>query len=304
MRRSLPGLRVPHHYILATDRVYFVGHPVAVVVATDRYIARDAAEKIEIDWDVLPAVADPEKALAAGAPPVHPEWPDNVAFNYHQEGGDVDKAFAEADVVVKQRITSQRLIPTAMETRGVVAEWRAADRQLNLYTSTQIPHLVRTLVAGMLGLEENRMRVIAPEVGGGFGSKLNVYAEEALMGFVAMKIGKPVKWIESRRENFLCTIHGRGHVDYYEIAAKKDGTILGIKLKIDPGSGRVSSVADAGDSDAERADDAGPVPDARTFAPILWARSPTAFPPMRIAARGVRKRRTGSSAWWIFWRPN
>ncbi len=229
---SLPGLRVPHHYILATDRVYFVGHAVAVVVATDKYLARDAAEKIEIDWDVLPAVADPEKAIAAGAPPVHPEWPDNVAFNYHQEGGDVDQAFAEADVVVKQRITSQRLIPSAMETRGVVAEWRGADRQLNLYTSTQVPHLVRTLVAGMLGLEENRMRVIAPEVGGGFGSKLNIYAEEALMGFIAMQIGKPVKWIESRRENFQCTIHGRGHVDFYELAAKKDGTITGIKLKL------------------------------------------------------------------------
>jgi carbon-monoxide dehydrogenase large subunit len=229
---SLPGLRVPHHYILAMKRVYFVGHPVAVVVATDKYLARDAADLVEIDWDVLPAVADPEKAIAPGAPAVHPEWPDNTAFNYHQEGGDVDRAFAEAEVVVKQRITSQRLVPSAMETRGVVAEWRRADRQLNLYTSTQVPHLVRTLVAGMLGLEENRMRVIAPEVGGAFGSKLNVYAEEALMGFVAMKIGKPVKWIESRRENFLCTIHGRGHVDYFELAAKKDGTILGIKLKL------------------------------------------------------------------------
>ncbi len=157
---SLPGLRVPHHHILATDRVYFVGHPVAVVVATDRYMARDAADLVEVDCDVLPAVADPEKALAPGAPAVHPEWPDNMAFNFHQEGGDVDKAFAEADVVVKQRITSQRLIPTAMETRGVVAEWRAADRRLNLYTSTQIPHLVRTLVAMMLGLEENRLRVV------------------------------------------------------------------------------------------------------------------------------------------------
>ena len=229
---SLPGLRVPHHHVLATDRVYFVGHPVAVVVATDRYLARDAADLVEVDYDVLSAVADPEKALAKGAPAVHPEWPDNTAFTFHQEGGDVDKAFAEADVVVKQRITSQRLIPMALETRGVVAEWRGADRQLNLYTSTQIPHLVRTLVAQMLGLEENRMRVVTPEVGGGFGSKLNVYAEEALMGFVAMKINKPVKWIESRRENFLCTIHGRGHVDYYEVAAKRDGTILGIKLKI------------------------------------------------------------------------
>src|SRR6266699_3541588 len=181
---SLPGLRVPHHHVLATDRVYFVGHPVAVAVATDGYLAGDATY------------------------------------------------FAEVNVVVKQRITSQRLIPMAMETRGVVAEWHGADRQLNLYTSTQIPHLVRTLVAQMLGLEENRMRVVTPEVGGGFGSKLNVYAEEALMGYVAMKINKPVKWIESRRENFLCTIHGRGHVDYYELAAKRDGTILGIKLKI------------------------------------------------------------------------
>src|SRR5580700_4514347 len=229
---SLPGLRVPHHYILAPHRVYFVGHPVAVVVATDRYVAKDAADLIDIDWEVQEAVADPEKAIADGAAPVHPEWPDNKAFTYHQEGGDVDKAFAEADVIVKQRITSQRLIPTAMEGRGVVAEWRAADRQLNLYSSTQIPHLMRTLVAQMLGLEENRLRVVTPEVGGGFGCKLNVYAEEALMGFVAMKIGKPVKWIESRRENFLCTIHGRGHVDYYEVAAKKDGTITGIKLLI------------------------------------------------------------------------
>src|SRR5437588_10080736 len=229
---AMADLRVPQHTILATNRVYFVGHPVAVVVARDGYLARDAADLIEVDYEVLPAVADPEKAQVQGATAVHPEWPDNIAFTLHQEGGEVDKAFAEADVVVKQRITSQRLVPMAMETRGVVAEWRGADRQLNLYTSTQIPHLVRTLVAGMLGLEENRMRVIAPEVGGGFGSKLNVYAEEALMGYVSMKIQKPVKWIESRRENFTCTIHGRGHVDYYEVAAKRDGTILGIKLKL------------------------------------------------------------------------
>src|SRR5213080_4469875 len=228
----MPDLRVPQHNILATDRVYFVGHPVAVVVARDRYLARDAADLIEVDYEALPAVADPEKALAKGAPAVHPQWPDNVAFTYHQDGGNVDKAFAEADVVVKQRITSQRLVPMAMETRGAVAEWRGADRQLNLYTSTQIPHLVRTLVAQMLGLEENRMRVVTPEVGGGFGSKLNVYAEEALMCFIAMKINMPVKWVESRRENFTCTIHGRGHVDYFELAAKRDGTMLGLRLKL------------------------------------------------------------------------
>ncbi len=229
---SLPGLRVPPHAILAKDRVYFVGHPVAVVVATDRYIAADALDLVEVDYEPLAAVTDPEKALSPGAPAVHPEWPDNVAFTYHQEGGDPEKAFKDAEVVVKQRITSQRLIPTAMETRGVVAEYRAAEKNLTLYSSTQIPHLMRTLVAQMLGVDENRLRVITPEVGGGFGSKLNVYAEEALMGFVSMKIGKPVKWIESRRENFQCTIHGRGHVDYYEVAAKRDGTVLGLRLKL------------------------------------------------------------------------
>ncbi len=229
---SLPGLRVPHHYILAQDRVYFVGHPVAVVVATDKYIAKDAADLVEVEYEPLPAVADPEKALTPGAAAVHPEWPDNVAFNYKQDGGDVDKAFAEADVIIKQRITSQRLIPTAMECRGVVADYNVGDQALTLYTSTQIPHLVRTLVALMLGQPENKLRVVAPEVGGGFGSKLNVYAEEALMGFVSRKLGKPVKWIESRRENYTTTIHGRGHVDYYEIAAKKDGEILGLKVKI------------------------------------------------------------------------
>src|SRR6266446_2237727 len=136
---SLPGLRVPHHHILAVDRVYLVGHPVAVVVASNQYLARDAAELVEVDYEVLPAVADPEKAIAAGAPAVHPEWPDNTAFTYHQEGGDVDKAFAEADVIVKQRIVSQRLIPSPMETRGVVAEWHAGDRALTLHSSTQIP---------------------------------------------------------------------------------------------------------------------------------------------------------------------
>ena len=229
---SLPGLRTPHHHILAQDRVYLVGHPVAVVVATDRYIAADAVDLIEVDYEVLPAVSDPEKALAPGAPAVHPQWPDNTAFTFHQEGGDITGAFAQADVVVKQRITSQRLIPTSMETRGVVADWHAGDKSLTLWSSTQIPHLLRTLLAGILGMPENHLRVITPEVGGGFGSKLNVYAEEALMAFVSMRIGKPVKWVESRRENFLCTIHGRGHVDYFELAARRDGTMLGLRLKL------------------------------------------------------------------------
>ncbi|HYW42810.1 MAG TPA: xanthine dehydrogenase family protein molybdopterin-binding subunit [Bryobacteraceae bacterium] len=229
---SLPGLRVPHHHLLAQDRVYYVGHPVAVVVASDRYIAADAADLVEVDYEPAQAVADPEKALAAGAPAVHPQWPDNVAFTHHQEGGDTAQAFRDAEVVVKQRITSQRLIPSAMETRGVVADWRSGEKSLTIYSSTQIPHLLRSLLAGILGMPEHYLRVVTPEVGGGFGSKLQVYAEEALMGFVARRIGKPVKWIESRRENCLTTIHGRGHVDYFELAARRDGTMLGLKLKL------------------------------------------------------------------------
>jgi aerobic carbon-monoxide dehydrogenase large subunit len=229
---SLPGLRVPHHHLLAQDRVYFSGHPVAVVVALDRYVARDAADLIEVDYEPLAAVSDPEKAIAEGAPAVHPEWPDNVAFRFHQDGGDVEAAFREAEVVVKQRITSQRLVPMALETRGALAIWNGGEKSITLYSSTQIPHLLRTLVAGILGMPENKLRVITPEVGGGFGSKLNVYAEEALMAFISSRIDKPVKWVESRRENFQCTIQGRGHVDYYEVAAKRDGTMLGLKLKL------------------------------------------------------------------------
>src|SRR5277367_608745 len=132
---SLPGLRVPFHHLLAQDRVYFSGHPVAVVIATDRYIARDAADLVEVKYEPTAAVADPEKALDAGAPAVHPEWPDNVAFNFHQAGGDIEAAFRDAEVVVKQRITSQRLIPTALETRGVLADWHAGEKSLTLYSS-------------------------------------------------------------------------------------------------------------------------------------------------------------------------
>ena len=229
---QIPGLRVPQHTILAQDRVYFVGHPVAVVIARDRYIARDAVDRIEVDWIPGDAVADPEKALAPGAPAVHPEWPDNIAFTYKQDNGDTAAAFAQADVVVKQRITSPRLVGCPMEARGVVADFNTGEKSLTLYSSTQIPHLLRSLMAQVLGFPEHKLRVIAPEVGGGFGVKADFYAEEALMCFVTMRLGKPVKWIETRREHFLTTIQGRGHVDYYEIAAKKDGTILALRARL------------------------------------------------------------------------
>ncbi len=227
---AIPDLKRPRHSCLAVDRAYFVGHPVAMVVANDRYAARDATDLIEIDYEPLPAASDPEAALQPGAPLTHPEFGTNLAFK--TEGTDISEIFRKADKIVKQKLLNQRLVPCAMEPRGVIAQWLPGERQLTLWSSTQIPHLMRTQVALMLGLAENRLRVIAPEVGGGFGSKLNVYAEEALLGYASMKLKKPVKWIETRRENFVGTIHGRGQVAEVEMAVKNDGTILGMRYLV------------------------------------------------------------------------
>jgi len=227
-----PTLRIPKHYVLAADKVCYVGEGVAVVVAENRYIARDALDLIEVDYEPLPVVADAEKALTAGSPVIHAEWPDNVAFSWQQEQGDVAKAFKQADKVVAQRLVHQRLAPNAIEPRGVLARYLADANQLTVWSSTQIPHLLKTHLAQMLKLPEAHVRVIAPEVGGGFGSKLNVYAEEALLGYIAIKLEQPVKWIEERRENFQATIHGRGQVGQVEAAVKKDGTLLGLRYKV------------------------------------------------------------------------
>jgi carbon-monoxide dehydrogenase large subunit len=223
--------KMPKHTVLASDRVYFVGHPVAVVVAVDRYTARDALDLIEVGYDPLPVVADPEKALEKDSPLTHPDLGTNVAFNWTLANGDLDAAFAKADRGFKQRMVHQRLIPMAIEPRGCVASWHAGEQSLTLWTSTQIPHLVRTLLPGMIGVPENKIRIVAPEVGGGFGSKLNLYAEEALCSHLAMRLGAPVKWIESRRENASATIHGRDQIGEYEVAVKKDGTLLAIKSR-------------------------------------------------------------------------
>ncbi|MYA79982.1 MAG: xanthine dehydrogenase family protein molybdopterin-binding subunit [Acidobacteriia bacterium] len=229
---SMPDLRIPNHKILADDRVYYVGHPVAAVVATDKYIAADAIERIEVDYEPTELVSDPEEALQEGAVKVHPEYPDNVAFTFSQEGGDVEDAFRQADVIVKEKILVPRLAPIPIETRGVVAEYDEGSQELTIYSSTQIPHLLRTQLALQLNLPEHHVRVIAPEVGGGFGSKCNVWAEEALAAFVAMELKQPVKWVETRRESILVVAHGRAHVDTLELAAKNDGTLLGLKLHI------------------------------------------------------------------------
>ncbi|HKZ00947.1 MAG TPA: xanthine dehydrogenase family protein molybdopterin-binding subunit, partial [Pyrinomonadaceae bacterium] len=228
---ALPDLKVPEYRVLATEKVYFVGHPIAAVVATDRYIAQDAVSLINIDYEELPPVVDVE-AAANGGPVIYEDFGNNIAYKLSSGEGDIDAALASADRIVKQRMTHQRLAPIAMEPRGVLARYFPGEGELTVWSSTQIPHLLRTQLALMIGIPENKLRVITPEVGGGFGSKLNVYAEEALLGWIAMQIGKPVKWIEGRRENIQSTIHGRGQVGYIEIGCKNDGSITGLRYNV------------------------------------------------------------------------
>jgi aerobic carbon-monoxide dehydrogenase large subunit len=228
----IPGGKAISHTVLAGTRVYFVGHPVAVVVAETRTIARDAVDLVEIDYEPLPAVIDPEQALQQGSPLTHPELGTNVAFTWNLSAGDVEGAFKEADKIIKIRMLHPRLTPMALEPRGCAASWHAGESSLTLWTSTQIPHLVRTLLPGMIQIPENKLRVVTPEVGGGFGSKLNLYPEEAVISHLAMRLNRPIKWIEGRRENAASTIHGRDQVADHEIAAHKDGTLLGIRTKM------------------------------------------------------------------------
>src|SRR5438093_6904952 len=228
---AIPDLKAPKHTVLAGDRVYFAGHAVAVAVAADPYIARDAIDAIDVDYDPLPVVTDPEEAVKGGTL-THPELGTNVAFTQSVLGGsDIDDAFRRADRVVKHRLIHQRLTPMPIEPRAVVASYHAGEGTLTLWSATQVPHLLRTLLPGMIGIAENKLRIIAPEVGGGFGAKLNVYAEEALCAHLAMRLNAPVKWIESPRENAAATIHGRDQIGDYEVAVKNDGTILGIKSR-------------------------------------------------------------------------
>ena len=230
---GMEGLKIPDHPCLAIDKVCYVGEPVAAVVARDRYIARDAADLIEVDYEPLPAVTDPEKALAKGSPLLHEKLGDNVAFVAKLEGGDWKSVEADKNLkVIKQRMINQRLAPVSMETRGVIASYSPGEDTLTVWSSTQIPHILKTQLALMSGVDEARCRVIAPEVGGGFGSKLNVYGEEGVACFASKSLGKPVKWIESRRENLVATIHGRDQINDVEIYVAPDGKVVGLKCWI------------------------------------------------------------------------
>ena len=249
-------LKIAPYPCMAKDVVRYTGDIVAVVVAETPYQAYDALDLIEVDYEPLPTVTDPEKAAGEGAPKLHDkdingdDISGNQAFHWTVAGGgDLDAAFAEAEtngVVIKERIRQQRLIPNAMETRGAVAQYTWATGELTLWNTTQNPHIVRFLCSMVTGIPEDKLRVIAPEVGGGFGSKIAVYPADFITVFCSKTLGRPVKWIETRSENYQATTHGRDHVQDVELAAKKDGTITGLRCTVHAGMGAYLSTAAPG----------------------------------------------------------
>jgi carbon-monoxide dehydrogenase large subunit len=223
-------MKNPPHYPL-TDVARYQGDGVAVVLAESRAQAADAAELVEVDWEPLDVSADVSKALDDGAPLVHPDLGSNECYVWRLDTDATGEVLEDADVVVTRRYYQPRLIPNAMEPRAVVAVPGPAG-DLTLYSTTQIPHILRLLAAATLGLHESKVRVVAPDVGGGFGSKLDVYAEELLVMALARQLGRPVKWVEERSENYVATIHGRDFVTEYTLAARKDGTITHCRAKV------------------------------------------------------------------------
>src|SRR5580698_1937018 len=223
-----PDIVMPAHPPMATDEVRYVGEIVACVVARDRYAAADALELIDVDYDPLPPVLDMEEALAEGSPKVHEAG--NKSFVWPFAQGDIEAAFRDAPVVVERTYRQQRLIPCPMEPRATVAAM--VGDEITLWTSTQIPHVLRFLIAAVLGIPEQNIRVIAPDVGGGFGSKLQVTAEEFLAVLLARKLGRPVKWTESRSEGNLAVHHGRDQLQRIKVAAERDGRLRGLSVDL------------------------------------------------------------------------
>ncbi len=229
---GMSGFTPPTVWPMAADRVRFVGEPVAVVVAADRYIARDALDLIDVIYNPFPAVADTDAARAPNAPQLYDEAPGNVAFTWRHAQGDAAAAFASADVVVEQRMVNQRIAAAPMEGRAILAQPDPLNGGLIVTTSTQNPHGVRKQLAQLTGLPETLVRVIAPEVGGGFGVKSGVYPEDAIVATLALHLRRPVKWIESRAESLSTTQHGRGQVADVAIAARADGEITALRLRV------------------------------------------------------------------------
>ncbi len=219
--------------VLEIDRVTHTGAGVAVVVADDRYIAEDALNLIEVEYEPLPTVVDAEKATFPDAPQIHENAPNNICMDWSVGDKDgTDSALHSSEVVVKQRLINQRLIPNPMEPRGCIAQYLPASEEYTVWMTSQTPHIMRLLMtAFVFGIPETKMRVIAPQVGGGFGTKIFLYPEYCLMAALAKKTGRPVKWAETRRENYLATTHGRDHITDIEVGANKDGVINALKVK-------------------------------------------------------------------------
>ena len=222
-------IKLPKHWPVAKDKARFAGEPVAVVVAETRAQAVDASEAVDVDYDPLDVVVDMEAALADGATRVHDEFDSNSCYTWNLDVGEVEQVFNDAPVVVKERYYHPRLIPNAIEPRGVLCLPNLAQGEFSLYSATQIPHILKTTLALTLGMPEQKLRVVAPEVGGGFGSKLNVYAEEAVCLTLGRRLGVPVKWVETRSEGYLATIHGRDVIQDMEVAADENGKIVGFR---------------------------------------------------------------------------
>ncbi len=225
-------MKEPPHPVLAIDRVRHVGDPVVVVIAESLAEARDAAETIAVDYRVEPAVVDVAAALKPGAPQVWPEAPGNVCYDWHLgDGAAVDAAFAKAAKIVKLDLVNNRLVPNAMEPRAAIGEFNRATGEHTLYTTSQNPHVIRLLMgAFVLHIPEARLRVVAPDVGGGFGSKIFHYAEEAIVTWAAPKVRRPVKWTAERSESFMSDAHGRDHVTHVELALDGDAKFLALKV--------------------------------------------------------------------------
>lgn len=225
-------IKIPNHWPLAKDKARYAGDGVAVVVADSRVGAKDAAELVEVEYEPLPAVTDVEAALEDDAPVLHEDLETNHSYTWSLSAGEVDEVFSEADVTIKERYVQQRLIPNAIEPRSVLVQPIPAQGDFTVWSATQIPHVLRFALSAVTGVAEAKLRIIAPEVGGGFGSKLNVYAEEALCLALARRLGVPIKWTEERSEAYLATIHGRDVVQEIELAATAKGRITGVRTKL------------------------------------------------------------------------
>ncbi len=225
-------MKSPPHLPLATDKVRYTGDGVAVVLATDRYAAADALDAIEVDYEPLPAVIDMTAAQRDGSPLVHDDVPNNRCFTYREDWGDYESTKQGEVVTIKRRYINQRLVPNALEPRAVVATAIPATGEVTVWSSTQVPHFVRVFLALNTGWPEQKIRIIAPDVGGGFGSKLDVYAEEVIVPVLAQKLGRPVKWTESRSEGYLATIHGRDLIQDVEMTVSRDGIVKGLKVDL------------------------------------------------------------------------